>query len=297
VTVTGVGFTAATAVKFGSTAAASYTVNSDSQITATSSAGSAGTVDVRVTTAGGTSPTVSADDFTYLAAPTITTVSPDSGTVDGGDIVTIFGANFDTVADTGVSFGGTAGTVTAVTSTSISVTTPAWDSGETVDVVVTTPGGSDTAAAAYTYVGSLDVTTPDVDDFADITLNGTALTTTATMETFTVTDSRGTGVGWNVTVQATQFMSGGHTLPLGSVSMPQPNVAKSTPQSTALPAIMSGPYAIDGISAVKIASAAADGSGEGSYIFTPGLLTLSVPASTYAGTYTSTVTVSVISGP
>ena len=46
-----------------------------------------------------------------------------------------------------------------------------------------------------------------------------------------------------------------------------------------------------------MASAAADGSGQGSYVFTPGLLTLSVPASAYAGTYTSTVTVSVISGP
>ena len=211
--------------------------------------------------------------------------------------MTIFGTNFDTVADTSVTFGGTTGTVTGVTSASISVTTPAHDNGATVDVVVTTPGGSATASAAYTYVGSLSVTTPSVGDFGGITLNGTARTTTATMGTFTVTDSRGTGVGWSVTVQATQFTSGGHTLPLGSASMPVPSVAKVTPQSTGLPAIMPGPYTIDGISATKIASAAADGSGEGSYIFTPGLLTLSVPASTYAGTYTSTVTVSVISGP
>ena len=117
------------------------------------------------------------------------------------------------------------------------------------------------------------------------------------MGTFTVTDSRGAGVGWNVTVQASQFTSGGHTLALNSVSMPQPSVTKGTPQSTGLPTIMSGPYTIDSASAIKMASAAADGSGEGSYIFTPGLLTLSVPANTYAGTYTSTVTVSVISGP
>ena len=55
VIITGTGFTGATAVKFGATAAASYTVNSSTQITATSPAGSAATVDVRVTTVGGTS--------------------------------------------------------------------------------------------------------------------------------------------------------------------------------------------------------------------------------------------------
>ena len=117
------------------------------------------------------------------------------------------------------------------------------------------------------------------------------------MGTFTVVDSRGTGVGWNVTVQATQFTTTGHALPLGSVSMPQPTVAKGTPQSTGLPTILSGPYIIDSISTTKIASASAGGAGEGSYLFTPGLLTLTVAANAYSGTYLSTVTVSVISGP
>ena len=46
VVITGTGFTGATAVKFGSTVASSYTVNSATQITATSPAGSAGTVDI-----------------------------------------------------------------------------------------------------------------------------------------------------------------------------------------------------------------------------------------------------------
>jgi IPT/TIG domain len=66
VTITGTGFTSATTVGFGATAAASSTVVSSTSITATSPASpSSGTVDITVTTAGGTSPTVTADLFTY----------------------------------------------------------------------------------------------------------------------------------------------------------------------------------------------------------------------------------------
>jgi len=65
VAITGTGFTGATAVKFGTIAATSYTVNSATSITATSPAGSAGTVDITVTTPGGTSATSSADQFTF----------------------------------------------------------------------------------------------------------------------------------------------------------------------------------------------------------------------------------------
>ncbi|WP_417413415.1 IPT/TIG domain-containing protein, partial [Hoeflea sp.] len=63
VTITGSNLSGATAVAFGATAAASFTVDSATQITATSPAGS-GTVDVRVTTAGGVSATSAADEFT-----------------------------------------------------------------------------------------------------------------------------------------------------------------------------------------------------------------------------------------
>jgi spore coat protein U-like protein len=56
VTITGTSFSGATAVTFGATAATGFTVNSASQITATAPAGT-GTVDIRVTTVGGTSAT------------------------------------------------------------------------------------------------------------------------------------------------------------------------------------------------------------------------------------------------
>jgi hypothetical protein len=64
VTITGSGFTGATAVNFGATAATALTVGSDTQITATSPAGS-GTVDVTVVGPAGTSAASAADQFTY----------------------------------------------------------------------------------------------------------------------------------------------------------------------------------------------------------------------------------------
>ena len=67
VVVTGTNFTGASAVNFGANAA-TFTVNSDTSITATAPAGT-GTVDVTVTTSGGTSATGAADQFTYLVGP------------------------------------------------------------------------------------------------------------------------------------------------------------------------------------------------------------------------------------
>jgi hypothetical protein len=67
VTITGTGFTGASAVDFSSTAA-SFTIDSDTQITATSPAASEiGTANVTVTNGGGTSSTSSSDQFTYTA--------------------------------------------------------------------------------------------------------------------------------------------------------------------------------------------------------------------------------------
>ena len=65
-----------------------------------------GTVDVTVTTAGGTSAKVAGDKFKYVAPPpkpSVTKVVPTNGPLGGGDTVTITGKNF--TGTTAVHFG------------------------------------------------------------------------------------------------------------------------------------------------------------------------------------------------
>jgi hypothetical protein len=147
--------------------------------------------------------------------------------------------------------------------------------------------------------GSLDITEPTVGDFGTLELNGTAQQATTTVSNLRVTDPRGTGEGWHVTVQATQLtdLATQRTLPLRSLSMATPSVARHDSTSSGLPTLQDGPYYIDDTSAVRIASAAV-GDGMGSYDFSQGAdLTLSVGADAHAGTYTTIVIVSVVAGP
>ncbi|HXX89182.1 MAG TPA: IPT/TIG domain-containing protein, partial [Acidimicrobiales bacterium] len=114
VTITGTGFGGATQVLFGTAAASAFSVTSATSITATAPPGSAGSVDVTVTTPGGTSATSSADRFTYDAAPTVTGLSPASGPSAGGTAVTITGTGFG--GATQVLFGTAAASAFSVTS-------------------------------------------------------------------------------------------------------------------------------------------------------------------------------------
>lgn len=68
VTITGKNFTGASAVKFGTTPAASFTVDSDTEITATAPKNARpGKVDVTVTTFAGENPNTRFDDYVYRA--------------------------------------------------------------------------------------------------------------------------------------------------------------------------------------------------------------------------------------
>jgi hypothetical protein len=119
----------------------------------TSPAGSAGTVNVTVTTPGGTSATSSADYFTYtvpVPAPTVTEVKPDSGPAGGGTTVTIVGDNLENV--TSVHFGGAAATIISNSDETITVTSPAGEG--TVDITVTTAGGTSATSAADHFIYS-----------------------------------------------------------------------------------------------------------------------------------------------
>jgi IPT/TIG domain len=108
-----------------------------------------------VTTPGGTSPVVAADDFTYTAAaPAITGVSPNSGPKTGGTTVTITGTGF--TGATKVTFAGVAAaSFTVVSATKVTAVSPPGAVGVR-NIVVTTPGGASPVVAAddFTYTSS-----------------------------------------------------------------------------------------------------------------------------------------------
>jgi len=113
--ITGTGFldgNSTHAVKFGGADAATYTVNSDTQITATAPAGTAGTIDVTVSSPFLTSTTSAADHFMYAPAPTVTGISPTTGPC-GYTTVTITGTGF--TGATAVTFEGTPASPSAPT--------------------------------------------------------------------------------------------------------------------------------------------------------------------------------------
>ncbi|MDQ0956271.1 hypothetical protein QFZ66_000149 [Streptomyces sp. B4I13] len=149
VTITGVGLTGATAVRFGTTPAASYTVNSSTQITAVVPAHSAGSAAVTVVSPTGTSNSVT---YTFVTAvlATITAVTPSNGSTSGGTTVALTGTGL--TGATAVTFDSTpASSFTVNSATLITAVTPAGKVGA-AEVAVTTPSGqSATSPGAYFF--------------------------------------------------------------------------------------------------------------------------------------------------
>ena len=101
VTITGTGFTNATAVHI-DTGSLLFMVVSDTEITATTISHADGTADITVVTPDGTSAVTPADQFTFVKGYRITGISPTSGPAGGGNTITITGTGFTGTA--GVSF-------------------------------------------------------------------------------------------------------------------------------------------------------------------------------------------------
>jgi hypothetical protein len=187
-TIAGTGFTGATGVNFGGTTAGSFTVNSSTSITAVSPAASAGTVDVTITNIGGTSASSASDQFTFVAAPSVSGLSPNTGPAGGGTEVTITGANF--TGGTQVTFGGTPAGFWVNSDTSITAISPAAESADTVDVRVTSVGGRSASSAsdrfAYTVstptVTSVDPNAGPVDGGTSVTITGADFTGAAEVD-------------------------------------------------------------------------------------------------------------------
>lgn len=88
-----------------------------------------------------------------MPAPTISSISPDIGSVLGGASVTLTGADF--TGTTGVTIGGVAATsVVVVSATSITCVTPAGSRG-VASVVVTNGSGSNGANSLYQYIANV----------------------------------------------------------------------------------------------------------------------------------------------
>lgn len=142
VQITGTGLFGASAVTFNTTDATTFTVDSNTQVTATVPAG-ATTGAIKVTTPGGTA--TSATNFTVAGgAFAITSFNPMSGVI--GTSVVITGVGFTGVHR--VRFNGTSATFTVKSNTQITATVPA---GATTGPISVTKPGNDTATSSTSF--------------------------------------------------------------------------------------------------------------------------------------------------
>ena len=180
-TIDGTFLTGTTSVTFDGTPATSFTVNSDTSVTATTPPHATGAVSVTVIRSDGQQGTL-ADAFTYqVPPPAITQISPATGSTVGGTSVTVTGTDFQSGAT--LRIGGVAATsVVVVNATTITGTAGAHPSG-TVDVVVTnTDGQSATLPGGFTYqppaptVSGINPTSGTTDGGDTVTITGTNFT-------------------------------------------------------------------------------------------------------------------------
>jgi hypothetical protein len=180
--VSGSSLAGTTAVNFGTASAAGHLVLGDNLVEVVAPAGTSGaTVDVTATTAGGTSATSTADQFTFAAtpAPAVTIVSPNSGPAS----TTIYVTGTGFTCATAVNFGPTPGTALVVISdTLIQVASPAGSG--SVDVRVVGLGGTSAMVAGdlynYTAASAPSVTgvspnTGPISGGTAVTISGTSL--------------------------------------------------------------------------------------------------------------------------
>jgi tRNA threonylcarbamoyladenosine modification (KEOPS) complex Pcc1 subunit len=181
VTITGTNFTNASSVTINSVAVSSFTVTSNTTINAVTPAGAVATNrSIVVTTPNGSN---SANTlYSYVSAPVVTSVNPNSGVSLGGTNITITGAKFYSPAS--VTIGGIAATnIAVVSATSITATTPAGTVGS-ASVLVSTASGVNSANTLFSY------TNPSNDsNLSGLTLSSGALTPAFANNTITYTQS------------------------------------------------------------------------------------------------------------
>jgi hypothetical protein len=146
----------------------------------------------------------------------------------------------------------------------------------------------------------LTVTQPGAVAFPGSTINGIDQSVVAAASTFDVVDNSG-GDGWSVTATSTLFVHTGHSLPANAttVASAPTRACDATWTCTAPTNSVSYPYTLPAgagpPAATKLFNAALNtGQGHQTVSLT---FTLTLPGNAYAGSYASTWTFSVISGP
>jgi hypothetical protein len=160
--------------------------------------------------------------------------------------------------------------------------------------------GNITATANVSGAGSLGLSHGASATVGPVTLDGTDQTVNYTLP-LSITDARGSGAGWNATVTSTWFSDGsGHNLGASASSISGVSSAcvaggSCTSPTNAISYPLTVPAGSTAPAAVKLFNAAAN-TGMGRFTVTP-TIGVSVPGNAYAGTFSSTVTVAVVSGP
>jgi hypothetical protein len=158
-----------------------------------------------------------------------------------------------------------------------------------------------TATVTGTVTGStLSVSTSATPSFsANLDTGDSTPTFTAPL---TTQDTRGTGAGWNLTVTSTQYTTGGatpNTLATNASSLTGVTSVCASGTCTNPTNALTYPVAVPAAStpptAVKFYNSAAN-SGMGKFTITP-TVGVFVPQNSFAGAYTSTLTIAVVSGP
>jgi hypothetical protein len=163
----------------------------------------------------------------------------------------------------------------------------------------TTFGASVTATGTLTG-STLSLSTGATPSFsANLDLGDSTPTYTVPL---TIQDTRGTGAGWNGTITSTQFTTGGgtpSTLATNASTLTGVTSVCATGTCTNPTNAISYPVAVPAAAtapaAVKFFNAAAN-TGMGKFTNTP-TVGVFVPQTSVAGTYTSTLTVAIVSGP
>ncbi len=209
VAITGTNFYSPATVTFAGSQALSVVVNSATSITAMAGTGATGKI--QVNTPGGS--VTSSGTYTWYPLPTIISFTPSSGGAGVQDTIT--GTNF--TGATAISFGGIAAASFTVVNATTVYATPA-SIGATGVISVSTPGGTATSSAIFTwnpsptitsisasqgYPGStVTITGTNFTGASAVSFGGTAAASFTVNSATSITATVGTGASGNVTVTA-----------------------------------------------------------------------------------------------